>query len=303
MIYRLTKDTRYLVVGLGIILFFFMLFVRSMEAKGFLAGTPVRVEGGYYVPIEDIKVGDKIISYNYNGKCVLSPVTKIHKKQTHKLAIIAFDDDYIVCEADQEFYLPLGSKWVMAQYLTSEHRLLCQCNDLISPIGVQIKQGGGNGIEVYDLTIDRYYNFCVSFNDIHVHNMPTFAVGFVYTIGGGFAFWGGIGILGIIGVGMVYNYATKDYTSYNNFQENFGRGHWTNEEYRKPTAEDGYIPKKNCNGQMKPHPVTGAWGWVDEKGWYWIPDKSYHGGDHWDKTSPDGKTRINVMPGGKERGK
>ncbi len=71
----------------------------------------------------------------------------------------------------------------------------------------------------------------------------------------------------------------------------------------KPTENDGFIPKKNSNGEMVKHPKTGQYGWKDEKNKIWVPSGANgHGGPHWDVQYPDGKTYDNVLPGGKIRG-
>ena len=70
----------------------------------------------------------------------------------------------------------------------------------------------------------------------------------------------------------------------------------------KPIPEkEPFIPGKNSDGKKHPHPKTGQYGWPDEKGDYWIPDKSRHGGFHWDVVSSDGKRHVNIYPGGKTR--
>lgn len=68
-----------------------------------------------------------------------------------------------------------------------------------------------------------------------------------------------------------------------------------------PTEEDGFVPRKNSDNQKHPHPKTGQRGWVDKKGNWWIPDKSNHGGPHWDVVSENGRQHQNVYPGGKIR--
>ena len=72
-----------------------------------------------------------------------------------------------------------------------------------------------------------------------------------------------------------------------------------------PTQEDGFIPKKNWDGDKVKNPNGPGYGFPDEKGRVWVPTgpgSSAHGGPHWDVQIP-GRARdyINVYPGGKTR--
>lgn len=70
----------------------------------------------------------------------------------------------------------------------------------------------------------------------------------------------------------------------------------------KPTANDGFKPKKNGDGEKVKHPKNGSYGWPDKQGNIWVPSgPNGHGGPHWDVQSPDGKSYANVLPGGKIR--
>jgi uncharacterized protein YozE (UPF0346 family) len=68
-----------------------------------------------------------------------------------------------------------------------------------------------------------------------------------------------------------------------------------------PTAEDGYLPPKNWNGEKVPSPNGGGYGYPDRNGNVWIPtgpggrNSPAHGGPHWDVQIPGGGHR-NVRP-------
>ena len=69
-----------------------------------------------------------------------------------------------------------------------------------------------------------------------------------------------------------------------------------------PTEKDGFIPKKNWDGEKVKHPR--GWGWPDKDGNVWIPSGPRgHGSPHWDVQRP-GKSKDyeNIVPGGKIRG-
>lgn len=212
----------------------------------------------------------------------------------------------------------------------------------------------------YDLEIENYHNFCVTKNDIVVHNVAfefvltyVFEEGFKWTIGLLFA-WMGVNWLSgegkkrtessqIIddspGLNSYFNadaFGQRFKSNANNEQQQSnGSGEKPNEGQGpgesaggekekpgkndggkkpeedksekakkapgKPTKEDGFEPPKNSDGEKKPHPKTGQHGWEDNKGNVWVPDKSGHGGPHWDRVSKDGKSYDNVYPGGKVR--
>jgi len=67
-----------------------------------------------------------------------------------------------------------------------------------------------------------------------------------------------------------------------------------------PTAQNGFIAKKNWNGQKVKNPNGGGYGYPDQNGNVWIPTgagPSVHGGPHWDVQFPGGGYK-NVPPGG-----
>lgn len=60
-----------------------------------------------------------------------------------------------------------------------------------------------------------------------------------------------------------------------------------------PTEEDGFIPKKNWDGEKIRHPKTGQIGYPDNEGGVWIPTgigPLAHGGPHWDHIDKKWKT-------------
>ena len=71
-----------------------------------------------------------------------------------------------------------------------------------------------------------------------------------------------------------------------------------------PPASSGYQPPKN--GPVKEKVPKGSyknqWGWKDKSGRYWVPDKSDHGGEHWDVVSKDGNSHENIYRDGHKRG-
>jgi len=70
-----------------------------------------------------------------------------------------------------------------------------------------------------------------------------------------------------------------------------------------PTADDGFTPPKNWNGELVRNPNGPGVGYPDRKGRVWVPTgtgPTAHGGPHWDVQTPGGGYE-NVYPGGKVR--
>lgn len=65
--------------------------------------------------------------------------------------------------------------------------------------------------------------------------------------------------------------------------------------YKAPKG--GPVKQKVPKGSYK-----GKLGWKDSSGRYWVPDKSDHGGEHWDVVSKDGKSHENIYRDGHNRG-
>lgn len=65
--------------------------------------------------------------------------------------------------------------------------------------------------------------------------------------------------------------------------------------YKAPKG--GPVKQKVPKGSYK-----GKLGWKDSSGRYWVPDRTDHGGEHWDVVSKDGKSHENIYRDGHNRG-
>lgn len=67
-----------------------------------------------------------------------------------------------------------------------------------------------------------------------------------------------------------------------------------------PPDSSGYVPPKGGakQGIVPDGKLKGQKGWVDKDGWYWVPDKSDHGGEHWDVVDKKGNNHKNVYRDG-----
>jgi hypothetical protein len=182
------------------------LYASLTYGEGFIAGTLIKTPSGY-TPIEKLCIGDSVICYDSKDRCIERPITHVIKKQTRTIVQLTVGDELIVVEADHKFYLPQENTWVEARALAPGHVLLKHCTELVV---VEEAQEILQPADVYDISVADYHNFCVSHQDVHVHNfIPFIIVGISWAFGAGAG--GGLAVTGTLGVGalalgaMLYN--------------------------------------------------------------------------------------------------
>ena len=155
---------------------------RKCFAEGSMIWTPYGS-----VPIENLKVGDKIYSYNEDHKSIeideVSDIWSTDKKET--VEIVLTDYRRLCCTNDHLFHTSDG--WVEARNLTQHHKLTATDSSL------NIKNARLKGIfegkerKVYDITVKKNSNFIV--DGVVVHNCRQAGIS---KIAGGFATWFGM---------------------------------------------------------------------------------------------------------------
>lgn len=302
--------------SLVITIIFVSAFVTNHAlGEGFIAGTLVKTPSGY-VEIETIQKGDRVICYDFLGKC--TETTVIDQVQTHDTSYIEIKilDEIVYVAPDHKFYLPITQTWVAARDLLPGHILLKHCSDLVIIDRVtEINMDA----DFYDLTIADHHNFCVSKHDIHVHNfLPALGLTITWLIGEGIVVTGTAAVGGLaVGAALWSNSDdAKKEAIYQNMERNIANhqnekmsGHNQKpknfEEDRapgKPTDKDGWFPPKKWDGKKIPSPNGPGYGYPDKDGGVWIPaGPDAHRGPHWDVEYPNGGYK-NVMPGGKVLG-
>lgn len=266
------------------LLFLCFLTTSLLHGEGFIAGTYVKTPNGY-TPIEELKVDDTVICFNLEGSCVERKITHTYQESVTRFFILSVNNQEIIVADDHKFYMPLEKKWLTAHELKTGHLLLKNCLEFVAID--QIREIPTHDT-AYTITVDRYHSFCVSQEDIVVHNaIPLLAQGANLASA----------LRQAIKAGTLASIHVKDNLSYEEFSDLYDLS-----IPAKPTEKDGFIPPKKWEGQKVRHPETGQYGWPDKGGRIWVPSGPYgHGGPHWDVVDEDGE-HINVLPGGKIRG-
>jgi len=118
----------------------------------FLAGTEISLVGGLGLPIEEIKVGDLVISYNEKTK-KLEPsiVLKTFKHQASQYLVI---NQEIKVTADHPFYI--NDQWLKAGQIKIGDKLLREDGQATIVSAIEIKTGD---FFVYNLEVDKNHNY------------------------------------------------------------------------------------------------------------------------------------------------
>ena len=159
----------------AVILFLLLFLELNISCEGFIAGTLVKIQGGY-VTIEQLKENDCITSYNFKEKNLTSgkiiKATKKHYKKCIKLTISGHE---VIAAPDHKFFCPLKKGcWIKAQDIQKNDFVLKEIKDLVR-IDDTIELDQEN--DFYCLSIDKSHNYFVSENHIFVHNVAPVVAG------------------------------------------------------------------------------------------------------------------------------
>jgi len=210
----------------------------SAFAEGFLAGTLVKTPSGY-TEIEQLKVGDKVICYDFKGQCVTRSITHVQQEEVSAYAQITVGNDNIYAALDHKFYIPHDNTWVEARKIKPGNILLKHCTEYISVSDVQSIEASA---VVYDITVDEYHNFFISHEDICVHNVFPIVAGIGLTIffDGTVAITAGFAALGAAIGGILWS-NHKEHQERERFYH--GMGNYANSAYGASNSQ----PKRPCD--------------------------------------------------------
>lgn len=147
---------------------FLIMFSNTIFAAGFPAGTLVKTTNGYS-SIEDIQVGDLVVTCNLQDSCEEKEVLATNTEQTDSLVQIFVGDVEIKVSGDHLFYVPDEHRWVQAKNLGIGFELLTASHQILLISEVSLLQES-QPQSLYDLSIADNHNFYVSDKDILVHN-------------------------------------------------------------------------------------------------------------------------------------
>lgn len=139
----------------------------------FEAGTPVVTENGT-VAIEDIAVGDRVLSYDYvTGEQSYQTVTATSIRQTNELIALSVGSEQIVTTPRHPFYVvndDIYRGYTAAEYLSAGDCILTTDGDYAIIESVE-KQLLVEPIDVYNITVENNHNYYVGEAELLVHNI------------------------------------------------------------------------------------------------------------------------------------
>lgn len=150
-------------------LFSLILFSTNLLfSEGFVAGTLVKTSLGYK-PIEQLEENDEVIGYDLKQNCTSKKILKTFSNISSEITTIIIDNNTIIRTAsDHKFYFPFGENdWVEAKDIKPGNILYRACSGYSL---VKVVFHEKEKFPVYDISVEDHKNFCITENDILVHN-------------------------------------------------------------------------------------------------------------------------------------
>lgn len=134
----------------------------------FVAGTLVTTEDGFK-PIEEIEVGDKVLSENeLTGEVAVKTVTETYVNETEELVHIGVNGETISATPSHPFYVDkLG--WTLARSLRAGDVLVLSNGELVTVEFVQ-HEILESPIKVYNFEVEEFHTYFVGECGVLVHN-------------------------------------------------------------------------------------------------------------------------------------
>lgn len=135
----------------------------------FTAGTKVSTENGE-IPIENIKVGDKVLSKNEEtDEIEYKEVTQLFQNQKYTTYKVLVGDEIIETTDNHPFWVE-GQGWVLAKELKAGDLLQQSNGNLLEIKDIHIIQHN-SPVTVYNFTVADFHTYFVSDLGIWVHNI------------------------------------------------------------------------------------------------------------------------------------
>lgn len=137
----------------------------------FVRGTLVATKGGL-VPIETLKMGDKVCSMDVASRCVkFEAVIQTINSQSSEFVVLGLQDETIRCTPQHRFYT---NRWVAAGELVPGDSLLSREGREVKLLTVRQEEEMQS---VFNLMVANSHNYFVGKSELLVHNLKINDVG------------------------------------------------------------------------------------------------------------------------------
>lgn len=141
-------------------------------SHGFLGTTLVKTPTGY-TQMQYLKENDFIVAYDYEGHCVPRIILHKHSFIASECVMLKIETGPLLyVHPDHMFYDKEHDDWIKASKLKENDTILLK--NCINPVRISFKDRHRavfeDGFEFFDLTIGEYHNYCVTTEDVLVHN-------------------------------------------------------------------------------------------------------------------------------------
>lgn len=139
----------------------------------FVAGTLIAMECNMFKSIEDICVGDYVLSYNEkNEKITIQKVIDTFSKEVYQTIGLTIDDKYIETTLNHPFYSPIYNCWVEAGSLRVGD-FVVDSNGNCQVVQATKTNNFKYPVTVYNFTVENNHTYFVGEGEILVHNECT----------------------------------------------------------------------------------------------------------------------------------
>ena len=147
-------------------LFFYLLFVPSILAEGFVAGTLVKTEAGF-VPIEQIKEGDSVCAYGFDRHYYPEQVISVDQNEVPCFIKLIIEGEVILTTPEQYFLKEPEEIWEPAANLQPGDKVHA-CSGYLTIEAIELFP---EPVVVFAVSVANRGNFYVARHEILVHNM------------------------------------------------------------------------------------------------------------------------------------
>jgi hypothetical protein len=273
----------------ALILYSFVLTNFQLEAS-IEKGTLIATINGL-TSVENLNVGDKVISYNQDNASCSARIIRIKKRTVSAYYKIELNSEYISISTDHLFFDPIINKWIPAHQLTLQNTFLDASGNAIPCTNHNLIELLDKPLTFYEISLEYPHIYYISSSRIMTHNFFPFIIGcsIAFGLGDGLAITGiGCGF-GALGLGLWKTFTNDP----NKINIHILQSGTKDKEDKLPTSgEIPFEPQKTKNGKI---PRDRQGGFIDKHGrsWRWDPKKN-----EWDVQINGGRRHLNVNPQG-----